>query len=92
VVIQSRGLDGDCDKEDLIFDVRKFHDPESTWELRQHDGPHPLILQRLLRHELFDVLMEHLATELVKLLPALEDGDIHVTMMCRAGRHRSIRE
>lgn len=90
VIFQSRAATTECTGEDLVVDVRAFRDPGATWELKQHDGTNPMILGRLVRNDLFGELVSSMRRDLRPLLRHLDTRDVKVSLVCRAGRHRSL--
>eukprot|EP00933_Yihiella_yeosuensis_P048754 TRINITY_DN4510_c0_g1_i6.p1 TRINITY_DN4510_c0_g1~~TRINITY_DN4510_c0_g1_i6.p1 ORF type:complete len:277 (-),score=53.92 TRINITY_DN4510_c0_g1_i6:756-1550(-) len=78
---------------DCSFDVRHLRDPE-VGDLKFHDGRHPEIAYRLVRHTGFQRVMGQIRAQLAeKLRQALDSQStdkIRIGIYCSQGRHRSV--
>ena len=93
LAFQSRAHNSTVDDEDIAFDVRVFHDPQVLRETRVHDGRYELILRGISSHQPeFDDLLEKVHSAIGVFRPALQERDVIVGMVCRAGKHRSSKQ
>ena len=79
---------------DRLLDLRGMEDPGRNRRLVEHIGVHPMILERLLMHEMFADVVNSAAEVIVSLLGAhgapRADNELTFAICCRGGRHRSV--
>lgn len=76
----------DCD---LAVDARCFRDP-GAGALKAHDGHHPDIMTRMVRHERFPQWFRDLRCNMERIARSLRGGPLTVAIFCRSGRHRCV--
>lgn len=75
-------------RADLEIDMRAFRDP-AAGPLREHDGHHPEILSRLVRHPDFPSFIARVRGFVTSRLSS-NGRHLRVLLCCNAGRHRSV--